>query len=53
MGVCLLTSFVFYGAIQASRAMGWNGILDPVAAAWAPNAVFLAVGILMFRRAHT
>lgn len=53
VGVCLLTSFVFYGAIQASRAMGWNGILDPVAAAWAPNAVFLAVGILMFRRAHT
>jgi lipopolysaccharide export system permease protein len=53
VGICLLISFVFYGSLQAARAMGWNGILDPVTAAWGPNAVFLVVGLIMLKRAQT
>jgi lipopolysaccharide export system permease protein len=53
VGICLLVSFVFYGSIQATRAMGWNGILDPVVAAWGPNVLFLLIGTIMLKRAHT
>ena len=53
VGICLLVSFIFYGSLQAARAMGWNGILDPVVAAWGPNVVFLLVGGVMLQRAHT
>ena len=53
IGICLLVSFVFYGTLQATRAMGWNGLLDPVSAAWGPNVLFLLVGGEMLRRAHT
>ncbi len=53
VGICLLVSFVFYGSLQATRAMGWNGLLDPTVAAWGPNVIFLAIGSLMLSRAHT
>ena len=53
VGICLLISFVFYGSMQAFRAIGWNGIIDPTASVWIPNAVFLMVGGLMLKRAHT
>lgn len=53
VGICLFVSFVFYGSLQATRAMGWNGLIDPLVAAWAPNAVFTGVGLLMLRSAHT
>ena len=53
VGICLFVSFVFYGSLQATRAMGWNGILDPALAAWGPNVVFLLVGGVMLSRAHT
>ena len=53
VGVCLLTSFLFYGSLQASRAMGWNGIVGPLVAAWSPDVIFLIVGMVLFRRAHT
>lgn len=53
VGICLLASFAFYGTIQAARAVGWNGIVDPVAAAWVPNGLFLAIGLLLLSRAHT
>lgn len=53
VGICLFVSFVFYGSLQATRAMGWNGILDPMVAAWGPNILFLGVGAVMLRRVHT
>ena len=53
VGICLLVSFLFYGSIQATRAMGWNGILDPAVAAWGPNALFFLVGAVMLKQSHT
>lgn len=53
VGVCLLASFLFYGSLQASRAMGWNEIVGPLVAAWAPDIAFLVVGIVLLKRAHT
>jgi len=53
VGICLLISFVFYGFLQATRAMGWNGMLDPTVAAWGPNILFLLVGLGLLKRAQT
>ena len=53
IGICLLLSFLFYGSLQAMRAMGWNGVVSPVTAAWLPNVLFMVVGLAMWRRAHT
>ncbi len=51
-GLCLLLSFIYYGGIKGCQALGWNGILPPAVAAWLPNAVFAAVGVALFLRAH-
>lgn len=52
-GLGVLICFVFYGAVQVSRALGWNGILEPWLGAWLANLVFGALGLLLLRRAHT
>jgi len=50
VGVCLLTSFVFYGSIQAGRAMGWNGVIAPFWGAWAANGLFFILGVILLVR---
>jgi len=51
-GLCLLLSFIFYGAIKGCQALGWNGLLPPALAAWLPNLLFAGVGGTIFLRAH-
>jgi lipopolysaccharide export system permease protein len=46
VGVTLL----FWGAQGVTFALGLSGRVEPWVAAWAPNAVFLAVGALAVRR---
>ena len=53
VAICLLVSFVFYGVLQATRAMGWNGLLNPTLAAWGPNCLFLLVGLGLLKRSQT
>jgi len=50
IGVCLLASFVFYGSIQAGRAMGWNGVIPPFLGAWAANGFFSILGVILLVR---
>lgn len=52
IGICLLVSFVYYGCIQAGRALGWNGLLPPFWSAWGANLLFLGIGGGMLLRAH-
>ncbi len=52
VGVCLLASFVYYGSLQAGRAMGWNGLVPAFWGAWGPNLIFLLIGSLSILRAH-
>jgi len=52
VGVCLLVSFVYYGSIQGGRALGWNGMVPPMLAAWGANLLFLAVGWILMLRTH-
>ncbi len=49
LGLGLLLSFLYWGAIQTSRAFGTSHIISPAMAAWLPNIVFgaLAVGLFL------
>lgn len=49
LGLGLLVSFLYWGAIQLSRAYGTSHVISPALAAWLPNIVFgvLAVGLLL------
>ena len=45
IAISLGTTVVFLSLIQLSKAVGVTGIVNPVAAAWAPNVVFLAAAL--------
>jgi lipopolysaccharide export system permease protein len=51
IGAGLLIGFFCWMALSASLSLGRMGILPPLAAAWLPDFVFAAGGILLFRRA--
>jgi len=51
-GFTLLVSFVYYLFMNFGRALGHNGTLPPVPAAWAGNVVFALVFVVMFIRAR-
>ena len=47
LGLGLLFSFLYWGAIQTARAFGQSGVWHPLLAAWLPNVVFLVVGVVL------
>jgi lipopolysaccharide export system permease protein len=50
IAISLGTTVLFLSLIQLSKAVGVTGLVNPVAAAWAPNLLFLAAaGWLMVR----
>lgn len=53
VGISLATTVVFLTMIQLFRAMGSGGALSPVLAAWLPNALFFAAGVILMKRAPT
>jgi lipopolysaccharide export system permease protein len=46
-GIALVISFLFYTLVNTFQILGRNGSIEPIIAAWAPNALFLFVGIVM------
>ena len=50
-GSSLLVSFVYWGALQVSKALGLKGSLPPGLTAWLPNLIFVAVAMGLFLRA--
>jgi len=48
--LALVICFVYYLAIRVGQSLGYNAVLAPLHAAWIANAVFLALGALLFRR---
>ncbi len=44
--------FAFLSLIHISRALGWHHVLGPALAAWLPNIVFAALGLVLLWRAH-
>jgi lipopolysaccharide export system permease protein len=53
IAISLGTTVVFLSLIQLSKAVGVTGIVDPVAAAWAPNVLFFAAAMWLMTRVRT
>lgn len=51
-GLTLGISFAYYLFMNFGRSLGHNGTLPPLVAAWAGNAVFLMVFMVLFIRAR-
>jgi lipopolysaccharide export system permease protein len=53
VAIGLGTTVVYLLMINLSQAIGASGIMNPTAAAWLPNAIFLAFGALLLVRVRT
>lgn len=51
LGLSIVFLFIYYLLMTISRSLGENGILFPFVAAWLPNFLFAAVGIVLLVRA--
>ena len=51
-GLTLLVSFGFYLFMNFGKALGHNGTLSPVVAAWTGNLVFFCIFMILFLRAR-
>lgn len=50
LGLGLLFSFLYWGAIQTCRAFGTSHVISPALAAWLPNIIFgVVAGFLMLK----
>lgn len=45
-GISFFCSFLYYGFVQAAKALGYIGVISPYLGAWLPNIAFFVVGIL-------
>ena len=50
VGLSIALLFVYYAVMSTARALGATGVMSPALAAWAPNLIFLAAGILLVLR---
>ncbi len=53
IAISLATTVAFLMLAQIARAVGSGGLVDPVVAAWLPNAVFLLAALWLLARART
>ena len=53
VGISLAVTIVFLMMVQLAEAVGAGGLLPPLLAAWTPNLLFGAAGIVMLARAPT
>jgi lipopolysaccharide export system permease protein len=53
IGLSLATTIVFLLLTQLARAVGAGGVVNPVVAAWLPNALFLLAALVLLDRVRT
>ncbi|HEV8613652.1 MAG TPA: LptF/LptG family permease [Gemmatimonadales bacterium] len=53
IAISLGTTLAYLLMINFSQAVGASGVMNPVAAAWLPNAVFLGLGVWLLVRVRT
>lgn len=53
VGVSLGITIVYMLMFRVGKAIGGSGAVDPLLAAWAPNAVFLVAGLVLMARVRT
>jgi lipopolysaccharide export system permease protein len=47
-GTTIFLGFAYYAFLRAGQALGYNGAIPPMAAAWMGNVLFAAIGSLIF-----
>jgi lipopolysaccharide export system permease protein len=52
LGLSIVIVFCYYVIMSLCKSMGEANLVSGVVAAWIPNAVFLAVGVVLIRRAN-
>jgi lipopolysaccharide export system permease protein len=53
IGLSLATTILYIMLFRVSGALGYTETLDPRVAAWLPNALFLAAGLVLMQRVRT
>jgi lipopolysaccharide export system permease protein len=53
IGISLGVTILYMLMFRVGKAFGGSGAVDPVLAAWAPNAIFLAAGVFLLGRTRT
>jgi lipopolysaccharide export system permease protein len=53
IAISLGTTVIFLSLIQLSKAVGVTGLVNPVAAAWAPNVLFLGAAFWLLLKVRT
>jgi lipopolysaccharide export system permease protein len=53
IGISLATTIIFLMLIQITKAIGQGGVIPPTLAAWLPNALFGAIGVVLLARVRT
>ena len=53
IAISLATTILFLTLIQITKAVGGGGLLPPTIAAWTPNLLFAAAGLVLLARART
>jgi lipopolysaccharide export system permease protein len=53
VGLSLAVTMVYLMLFRVGEAVGTSGAIDPLVAAWGPNALFLAAGLLMMARVRS
>ncbi len=53
VGIALATVLIYLLSVRISEGMGAGGILPPALAAWLPNLLFLAIGLILLNQTRT
>jgi lipopolysaccharide export system permease protein len=53
IGISLAVTMVYLMMFKVGEAVGTSGAIPPLVAAWAPNALFLAAGLVLLARVRT
>ncbi len=53
IGVALATTLLYLLLFNLTKAAGESGMMEPMMAAWSPNAIFLLASLVLLRRVRT
>jgi lipopolysaccharide export system permease protein len=53
IGISLAVTMIYLMLFRVGQAVGSSGTIDPILAAWMPNAIFLIAGLYLLKRART
>jgi lipopolysaccharide export system permease protein len=53
IGISLAVTMIYLLLFRVGKAVGTSGAVDPILAAWMPNAIFLVAGLILLSRVRT